>query len=319
MSQDEQQQQLVPRFALSEGAGVALGTLPCFTAVSTRGAAGKALESALEPVHRIVYGRPGTAGKRRSALVAFQGFPAAMEAEVVDKVAKLTKDRLRDLIKALDINVYISLTHAEVAAGVAKFLMAPRDDGRIKDASAVAAAKEKAKKAAEAASRRGTAAAPSASSSAAAAGKGQTRGEGDADDEPLFKKVKADVSGPSGAPSDDAVLVQVYRRVLAMTPEDRALLGVKALRTSLEDHFALPAGGLRDRKEIITTAASDCVRALKEAEMRAAGAAQASGDAPGTASTAATEASAPAQPVAPPPHPVGVPMTTASPPTVTPQ
>ncbi|KAG5483374.1 hypothetical protein LSCM1_04922 [Leishmania martiniquensis] len=281
MSQEDD----LPRFDFSEGAGVALGSLPCFTAVSTRGAAGKALEAALEPLHRIAYGRAGNAGKRRAALAHFKGFPMSMEAEVSEKMSKLTKDRLRDVIKALGINVHISLTHAEVAAGVAKFLMAPRDDGRLKGNSPTAAR-----------SKKGSPAKRSAPADSA--------------DEPLVKKSRPEPLTPSSTvaasavkapdtsasppdsagPSDDAVLVEVYRRVLAMTPEDRAVLGVKALRTGLEEHFKLAAGGLRHKKGIITTAASDCVRALKEAEMRAAAAAlQSASDAPDTATATIAE------------------------------
>ncbi|TPP46314.1 hypothetical protein CGC21_5065 [Leishmania donovani] len=244
MSQEEAES----RFDFNEGTGVTLGSLPCFTTVPTRGAAGKALEAALEPLHRIAYGRAGNNGKRRAALASFKGFPASMEAEVAEKIAKLTKDRLRDVIKALGINVHISLSHAEVAAGVTKFLMAPRDDGRFK-VSSPAAAKS--------------------------------------------KKVSP-VKRPAPAGPDDES--EVYRRVLAMTPEDRAVLGVKALRTSLEEHFKLAAGGLRHKKGIITTAASECVRALKEAEMRAAAAAvQGVSDALSTSSpTSAEQTAAPA-------------------------
>ncbi|KAG5509461.1 hypothetical protein JKF63_06771 [Porcisia hertigi] len=264
MSQEEE----TARFDFNEGAGTALGSLPCFTAVSTRGAAGKALEAALEPLHRIVYGRAGNNGKRRAALERFKGCPASMEAEVSEKISKLTKDRLRDVIRALGINVHISLPHAQVAAGVVKFLMAPRDDGKIKG-SLPAAPKTKKEYSAK------RSASP------------------DTDGKPLMKKVRAETPTPSSAappsavksppsspapaasagPSDEAVLVEVYRHVLSMTPEDRAVLGVKALRTNLEAHFKLVAGGLRHKKDIITSAASDCVRALKEAEMRAAAAA----------------------------------------------
>ncbi|KAG5483237.1 hypothetical protein CUR178_04816 [Leishmania enriettii] len=285
------QEEDLPRFDFSEGTGAALGSLPCFAAVSTRSAAGKALEAALEPLHRIAYGRAGNSGKRRAALADFKGFPMSMEAEVSEKIAKLTKDRLRNIIKALGINVHISLAHAEVAAGVAKFLMAPRDDGKLKGSTPVAAKLKKG---------------PPVKRAAPA----------DPDDEPLVTKsrpepltasstavasaVRAPAAPPaspdSAGPSDDAVLVEVYRRVLAMTPEDRAVLGVKALRTSLEEHFKLAAGGLRRKKDIITTAASECVRALKEAEMRAATAAvQNAGDAPYAAlSTSAEQMAAPA-------------------------
>ncbi|AIN96700.1 hypothetical protein LPMP_141220 [Leishmania panamensis] len=277
MSQEEAE----PRFDFNEGTGAALGSLPCFTAVSTRGAAGKALEAALEPLHRIAYGRAGSSGKRRAALASFKGCPMSMEAEVSEKIAKLTKDRLRDVIKALGINVHISLSHAEVAAGVAQFLMAPRDDGKFKH-SGSAAAKSKTSPAKRPASV-------------------------NPDDEPLTKKLHQElpaslsaveasatkVPAASAVPSDDAVLVEVYRRVLAMTPEDRAVLGVKALRTSLEQHFKLAAGGLRHKKGIITTAASDCVRALKEAEMRAAAAAvQRIGDAPASSTPEASDSTA---------------------------
>ncbi|GET87154.1 hypothetical protein, conserved [Leishmania tarentolae] len=283
------QEEAVPRFDFNEGTGVALGTLPCFTSVSTRGAAGKALEAALEPLHRIAYGRAGNNGKRRAALAGFKGFPLPMETEVSEKIAKLTKDRLRAVIKALGINVHISLSHAEVAAGVTKFLMAPRDDDKFKGSRPAQAKPKKASPEKRPAS-------------------------ADPVDEPDVKKLRPDLRAPSSVPaapaaspasatsagpSDDAVLVQVYRRVLTMTPDDRAVLGVKALRTSLEKHFKLADGGLRHKKGIITTAASECVRALKEAEMRAAAAAvQHLGSACATSPPTGTEETAPPAPSA---------------------
>lgn len=305
MSEEEEAES---RFDFNEGAGVALGTLPCFTTVSTRGAAGKALEAALEPLHRIAYGRAGNNGKRRAALAGFKGFPVSMEAEVAEKIAKLTKDRLRDVIKALGINVHISLSHAEVAAGVTKFLMAPRDDGKFKGSSPAAAKSKKVSSL-------------------------KRPAPADPDDEPEVKRsrpeppelssaaaapVASSVFATSAGPSDDAVLVEVYRRVLAMTPEDRAVLGVKALRTSLEAHFKLAAGGLRHKKGIITTAASECVRALKEAEMRAAAAAvQSVSDAlPSSSPTSAEQTAAPA-PSAPEVVESTAPAPVASPVTVT--
>ncbi|CAJ1987399.1 hypothetical protein conserved [Leishmania donovani] len=282
MSQEEAES----RFDFNEGTGVTLGSLPCFTTVPTRGAAGKALEAALEPLHRIAYGRAGNNGKRRAALASFKGFPASMEAEVAEKIAKLTKDRLRDVIKALGINVHISLSHAEVAAGVTKFLMAPRDDGRFKVSSPAAAKSKKVSPV-----KRPAPAGPDDESEVK-----KSRPEPPALSSAAAAPAASSASAASAGPSDDAVLVEVYRRVLAMTPEDRAVLGVKALRTSLEEHFKLTAGGLRHKKGIITTAASECVRALKEAEMRAAAAAvQGVSDALSTSSpTSAEQTAAPA-------------------------
>jgi hypothetical protein len=267
-----------PKFNLSEGTGERLGSLPCFTAVSSRGAAAKALESALEPLHRLVYGRPGVGGSRRKALEDFKGFPSAMKAEVEEKVGKLTKDRLRDIIKALGLAVFISQTHAEVAAGVVSFLMAPRDEGKIKDPKAVATAKKV---------KRGASSTSSASKKPAAAAKSEAPAEATKRrapsaaaaekkrDEEYAPAKKAKTESPVVVPasacgaaifSDAEVQVEVYRQVLAMSHDERGVLGVKALRMKLEEHFKLPAGGLKAKKDIITTTASDCVRALQEAE-----------------------------------------------------
>ncbi|KPI82789.1 hypothetical protein ABL78_8196 [Leptomonas seymouri] len=280
MSDDE------PKFDFSEGAGETLGSLPCFTTVSARGAAGKALESALEPLHRLVYGRPGMSGRRRAALEDFKGFPPSMRAEVEEKTGKLTKDRLRDIIKALGIAVHISQTQAEVAAGVVAYLMAPKDEGRIKDTKTAPTKKRSASpnKAAPEAKKR-----PAESSVLPS-----TATEGSKPKRPKTESSAVSVSSAatSDGPSDDAVLVQVYRLVLAMPYEERAVLGVKALRTKLEEHFKLPPGGLKSKKDIITSTASDCVRALREAEDRAAAVLQSAGD----ATRASTGAKAPADP-----------------------
>ncbi|KPA77339.1 hypothetical protein ABB37_07220 [Leptomonas pyrrhocoris] len=270
MSDDE------PKFDFSEGTGEALGSLPCFTVVGPRSAAGKALETALEPLHRLVYGRPGMSGERRAALEDFKGFPPAMKAEVEEKIGKLTKDRLRNVIQALGLALPISQLRAELVAGVVAFLMAPKDEGKFTDPKAAAPPTKKRrsaspKKAAPTGRKRPAEPSPSHAKTAAA--------------KKRIKKAKPEsaeaITGPasttsstrsataSEGPSEAVVLVEVYHRVLAMPHEERAVFGVKALRTSLEDHFRLPPGGLQSQKEAITATAADCVRALREAEERA--------------------------------------------------
>lgn len=251
-----------PKFDFSKGAGAPLGSLPCFTTVK-RGKKTKALEAAIEPLHRLVYGRPGQGGERKPALEEFQGFPAAMEGEVREKLGNLTKDRLRDLIRALGMRVLISLPVAQVVEGVAAFLMKPSDEGRIKADNKPATAGGAAKR---------TRSSPPAAGEASFAETATA-----AADAPAPKRARAEVKATKGTataasavgPTEDAVRVQVYRRVLTMSPEERATLGVKRLRAELEGFFGVAEGNLKELRDVVADTAADCVRALMAAEERA--------------------------------------------------
>lgn len=260
-----------PKFNLSEGKGTPLGQLPCFTTAKRQSNKLKALEGALEPLHRIVYGRPGITGERKYALEDFRGFPESMKADVREKMGNLTKSKLRELIVGLGMRVHISQAHAQVADDVTEFLMKPRDDGVIKA--------EGATQSGSATKRTRSSSGPSRNAAAAAAEEHVSNDDRDAvADVPTAKRPKQEPApakptppAVAAGPTEDAVRVQVYRRVLAMTPQARATLGVKQLRTELEAHFKVKDGDLKRFKEVITETASDCVRALLEAEERARG------------------------------------------------
>lgn len=306
MSDEEQ------RFDFSEGEGVTLSSLPCFTRGSSHQAAGRALENALESLHRIAFGRPGVFGERRNALADFKGCPPTMRAEVMEKVGRLKKDRLQGVIKTLRINEKVSKTQGELAAAVADFFMAPQDQGVADPSTSAAKKRKKSKKPAKAkkaAVKKSTAASPkkeTASKTKAASRKKSTA----ASSSPAPSAIAA---APENAePSEAEVLLEVYRRVLNMSAAERAVLGVKALRTQLEEHFGLPAGGLKLRKDAITTTASDCVRALREAAEQALTAEQPTTDAEAQSPPAQSEptpaAAVPATTYVAPMHPNVMPL-----------
>lgn len=247
-----------PKFTLAEGTGTAFEEFPFFIAVRTnRGTAWKPLEAALEPLHRLVYGRPGVTGERRAALAAFKGFPEGMSGAVRERLAALVGAKLKEMIRAFEIDAKLSSPQAQLVEAVHAFLMRPAvpEKAAAKRARApTASAEAKPVEAPEAKKRRREAPASTATTTNADAGAG------------------AAVKG-GAAISDDAVRVQVYRRVLGMTPQERSDLGTKALRVDLERHFALADGELKDRKDVITETATECVRALLEAEENARGAA----------------------------------------------
>lgn len=248
MSSDEKS---TPRYALELGTGVPLGALPCFQTVPTRRntAASNALEAALEPVHRIVYNRPGVSGYRRKALQAFKGFPDEAEDYVKERVGGLKKDKLCLVVRGLGIRQPVSAKAEVVAEAVVSFLMAPRDDGVIKVPKETAAERS--------------------GDAAAAAGKKRGRDAAAACEEKGGSAKRAKSEGVHV----DTVRVAVFRRVLAMTPEERTALSAKALRTELEAQLGLEEGGLKEMKEEIVETAALAVRSLLAAEERAAAAA----------------------------------------------
>lgn len=272
---EAEEETLTPKFNLREGSGVPLGQLPCFSSVARRGQAAKALEDALEPLHRLVYGRAGVAGERRAALEEFQGFPAPMQSAVTERLLRMKKSRLCEVSKALGIALRTSDPVQTVAAGVAAFLMAPKDEGRIKAAkSGAAAAASGSKRRRESGATAASTAAPDAKRSRTTEEKSETKAKqatGASLAGPTSSSSAAATaasSSPTSRISDDRVQVLVYRRVLAMSQGERLSLGVKALRTEIEASLDLPSGALKDRRDIITETASDCVAALKAAEDR---------------------------------------------------
>lgn len=233
-----------PKFDLSLGTGTPIRELTCITGLR-RGKDTKAAEAAIEPLHRYVYGRPGQTGERIRNLSEFKGFPEDMRTDVLEKLKNLTVAKLRDLIKVLAMPVLLSQNAAALADGVLSFLMHPEE-------------KRQTAKPAPARPKRDRQEEDAAASAAPVPRVAKT--------EPATSVC---IQQPSSMPTEDAVRVAVYRRVLSMSLEERRSLGVKALRMELEASFGLPEGGLRGFKEAIKDTASGCVQALLEAEMRA--------------------------------------------------
>lgn len=222
-------------FDLTLGTGVPLGQGALAEKPAKRNSkAAIAQEAALEPLHRLVYGRAGVAGERREALLGFQGFPPALAEEMTKRVLGLTKDKLSRLVSALQIPQRISVKQEELAQGVAAFLLAPSAPPVKKRPTPAAAGKKR------------SASTPAASAPSGAAPTKKRRGE----------------------PLEDTVRVAVFRRVLAMTCEQREEVSVKALRASIEAELGVDEGELKAMSDVIAEAATLTVRSLKEAEER---------------------------------------------------
>lgn len=248
------------KFDLSKGCGTPLGELPCFLVIPRRqGAAFGELERALEPLHRLVYGRPGITGERRGALESFKGFPPEAYPQVESKLGNLTKDKLRQIIKMLGIRQHVSSPIEDVRKGVTLFFMSPRDDGVIKlsrsgDKNAGPRTPRRTVKPASSPASRKRDASPLTG-----------------DQQPGKIKKNESASSPEIplAVHKDTVRVATFKKVLKMTPEERQSLGAKALRLEIESEFGLPEGALKPLKDDITETATLVVRSLLEAEERA--------------------------------------------------
>ncbi|EAN86488.1 hypothetical protein C3747_257g15 [Trypanosoma cruzi] len=251
------------KFNFSEGTGTPLAELPAVRAVGNRGAAWKQLETVLEPLHRMVFGRPGRTGERRRALEPFCGFPEAMREVVLQSVQKLKKDKLRELIQALGMPVQFSITHARMADGVAAFLMQPHvagtrvsSPGKTPQPQTRAVKRERATTVSESG---GAAKTPKREVDPASTGAENVK------ESPRRMKNEMPVAESSSAvqpPSDDTIRVAVYKRVLATSRAERSHLTTKALRLELERQFS----DLEGRKVVIREAASECLAALIAAE-----------------------------------------------------
>ncbi|RNE96339.1 putative regulatory subunit of protein kinase a-like protein [Trypanosoma rangeli] len=274
------------KFAFSEGTGAPLVQLPAVQAVGNRGAACKQLEARLESLHRLVFGRAGRAGERRRALEAFCGFPEAMRESISERVHKLKKDKLRGLIQALGMPVHISNAHAQVADGVTAFLMQPRvAEAKLRTPRKTSRPQKKAVK-------RGRAAASESAEPDVSLKRnvGPARTE-DAEVKGTPKRTKKEVpvaerASSAQPPSDDAIRVAVYKRVLSTPREERSKLTTKALRLELEQLF----GDLEARKAVIKESASECVSALVAAEEAASAVAAATTVSLSSAATVGTTA-----------------------------
>lgn len=247
------------KFDLEKGSGTPLGSLPCFLAVGRRkSAASLELESALEPLHRLLYGRPGITGERREALKNFKGFPPEALEQVKAKVGSLKKEKLRQVVKLLGIRQHVSCRVEEVAKGVTDFLMCPRDDGVIQllnltDQSTSLSAPRKARASAVRTS--------SASKDAHFPSEDQSM-------ESKRKKIEPSERKELQVIHKDSVKVATFEKILKMSPEERKNLGAKALRLDLEVALRLPKGALKPFKDDIVETATLIIGLLSEAERR---------------------------------------------------
>lgn len=241
------------RFDFSTGSGVKLSSLDSWVS-GNRGKAAEILEEALEPLHRAVFGRPGIKGERRAALGDYRGFPENEASIMKSKVTSWKKDQMKALVQALDVpGVTVSVPVADLAEGLLKFLRHPTTT-KTAAAPKRSAAKEGKPKEKKQPQKRAAA------------------DEDVADDDapPVQKKSRTEKSPSNNALHQDSVLLEVYRRVLAMDSNTRAELSLKALRQELAAHFGVDASVIKTYSNEIHEAAAACVHALRAAEERAA-------------------------------------------------
>jgi len=108
----------------------------------------KAADKTLLLAHRLVFGRPGEAGKRKADLRLFNGLPASpsAKADLEKKLGGQTVPALRDL--SIFFNLERSGEKNAMAARLAEFLLSPKDFGKSKAVASVAKKTATGKKAA---------------------------------------------------------------------------------------------------------------------------------------------------------------------------
>ena len=73
---------------------------------------------------------------------------------------------------------------------------------------------------------------------------------------------KAPVTTVSVFPSDDAIRVCAFRKILSMSEDERATVSVKVLRQQLEQVFCLDEGSLKEKKHVLLDVALACNKAI---------------------------------------------------------
>lgn len=95
----------------------------------------KAGDKTILVVHRLIFGRPGEANKRKTDLRQFNGFPASFDRSSLDKkLQSQTVPALRDL--CIFFNLERSGEKVAMAARLTEFLVSPKDQGKSKPVQA---------------------------------------------------------------------------------------------------------------------------------------------------------------------------------------
>ncbi|RHW71326.1 hypothetical protein DPX39_070047200 [Trypanosoma brucei equiperdum] len=247
-----------PTFNFAEGAGTPLKELPSLKKIRARSIAMRQLETSIEPLHRLVYGRPGRMGERWGALEEFCGFPEYKREEVVDRLGRIAKRRLRDFVMATGMRINVSQKLPKLAQDVTAFLMSPQSEGVI-DPELEAAKPKKGSSKKSTQRGRKTAKRPASTRS--------RRANGSERKTPTKRLARNSTLRAASleSPSDDTLRVAIFRRVLFTPQTERSYLTTKVLRLELQEKF----GDLEHRKAIIKEAAAECVSALISAESAA--------------------------------------------------
>lgn len=108
----------------------------------------KAADKSILLAHRIVFGRPGEAAKRKASLRLFNGLPASSQDKggLEAKLAGQTIPALRDL--CILFNLERSGEKNAMAARIAAFLVSPKDFGKSKAVATITTTTTKKKAAA---------------------------------------------------------------------------------------------------------------------------------------------------------------------------
>jgi len=91
----------------------------------------KAADETVTTVHRLVYGRPGDASKRKADLRQFNGFPPATDMKgISDKLGRHQVSELKDL--CVFLNLEQSGEKSTITQRIVAFLLKPVDFGASK-------------------------------------------------------------------------------------------------------------------------------------------------------------------------------------------
>jgi hypothetical protein len=257
---------LKARFDLSLGKGTPLSQFPGWVSPSSRGSKKEAdaLEDALEPLHRALFGRPGKSGERRQALAEYRGFPEAQRPVFKSKIMTWKKDQLKDLVQALGgSGILVSVPLATLGEDVLKFLEAPHI-AKAAAAKPIKATKPiKAEREPESGAAAGAPAAKKARVEQVAVPAKALPPTNKSAATPSTKKPTATPPKPSSRPTCDTVRVEVYRRVLSMSEVERNNLSVKGLRQAIGEFLKIDDATMKAYGEAVKESAVECVKALK--------------------------------------------------------
>ena len=231
----------------------------------------------MAPLHRLVYGRPGQAGQRCSALADFKGFGTAVPKNLKERLIGFKKQALVELCSAFSMKGAITSQKVEALADrLYDFLVKPSMD-EVHVPAAVKKAASKPAKAAPAEPKRAAKRAREDDDD------GETEDKSSAEKKKVAAKARAEAKPSKKAEKDDeeedgvhddTIRISAVRYVWSLNAEERKAFTVGGLLKGIESILCLEAGAAKPKKVIALETALECLKkqkaAVEEAQQQAA-------------------------------------------------